>query len=396
MKIKIIIALVFLTAACTQNRLEKGEFRLMGKVEGMKKGRLYLLRDETVDTLVVDQGEFNFKSGLGQNISRAFITTDLSLRTMESGAVLYLEPKNMELMVNVRDWNQTVLEGSVTQNEKYVLDSLRKDTERKFSVEVDELNRVSKKYRKAAERGADEKELEAIKEEDYIARENLGPYFKELNELALSFIKGHPDSYISMENMLFLLRDMKYGEAITIYNALDPKLKEMKIGREVFSEIENMKKGVPGAKAEYFKTKDIEGNTVKLDDFKGKYLLIDFWASWCVPCRKGNPHLIGIYKKYNTAGLEILGVASDDRDPAAWKAAVKKDNIGIWHHVLSGLTRNEDGSYNKEKDIGEGYNISTLPTKILVNPDGIIVGRYGSGGETDEKLDAKLEEIFNK
>ncbi|MBD0833379.1 TlpA family protein disulfide reductase, partial [Aestuariibaculum sediminum] len=137
---------------------------------------------------------------------------------------------------------------------------------------------------------------------------------------------------------------------------------------------------------------------LKLADFKGKYLLIDFWASWCVPCRKGNPHLISLYHKYHSKGLEILGVSDDDRAHDKWKNAVEKDGIGIWHHVLRGLEYKE-GTYqriNKDKDISDAYNIHSLPTKILVDPNGVIVGRYGGGGGTDDDMDKDLAEIFNQ
>src|SRR5699024_4809173 len=150
-------------------------------------------------------------------------------------------------------------------------------------------------------------------------------------------------------------------------------------------DIEDLKKGVPGADAADFNTVDINGDSLQLADFKGDYLLIDFWASWCVPCRKGNPDLIKLYKKYHPKGLEILGVSDDDSDHNAWHKAVEKDGIDIWHHVLRGMKTDESGRpVDGGSDISNAYNISTLPTKILINPSGEIIGRYGSGGGDDE------------
>jgi thiol-disulfide isomerase/thioredoxin len=190
---------------------------------------------------------------------------------------------------------------------------------------------------------------------------------------------------------------MKYEEARKMYENLADTFKSTELAKQVENEIENMKKGIPGAAAGDFNTADINGKPIKLADFKGKYLLIDFWASWCVPCRKGNPHLVEIYSKYHKDGLEILGVADDDSNPDAWKKAVEKDQIGMWHHVLRGFKMNrETGEMNGENDISEGYNISSLPTKILVGPDGTVVGRFGSGGEKDEDLDKMLAEVFKK
>ena len=122
--------------------------------------------------------------------------------------------------------------------------------------------------------------------------------------------------------------------------------------------------------------------------------MVDFWASWCGPCRKGNPHLLSLYSKYKDKGLEIIGVASDDSDPEAWRKAVAKDQIGVWKHILSGLRRLPNGTYDKSEDIGDQFGIHTLPTKILIDPKGVIIGRYGGGGENDEAMDKKMEEIF--
>ncbi|MNE72996.1 Thiol-disulfide oxidoreductase ResA [compost metagenome] len=123
-------------------------------------------------------------------------------------------------------------------------------------------------------------------------------------------------------------------------------------------------------------------------------MLLDFWASWCAPCRKGNPHLISLYSKYKDKGLEIIGISDDDSNLAAWKKAVEQDKIGIWKHVLRGLKRTSKG-YDKSEDISEPYAIHSLPTKILVDKNGVIIGRYGGGGENDEAMDKKLAEIFN-
>ncbi len=161
-------------------------------------------------------------------------------------------------------------------------------------------------------------------------------------------------------------------------------------------EIKKLESGSPGSKAAAFKAKDINGEQLSLSDFKGKkYVMIDFWASWCVPCRKGNPHLISVYNKYKEKGFEIIGVANDDNAVEAWKKAVAQDKIGIWKHVLSGYKRNASEA-EKGEYINERYGIHTLPTKILIDKNGIIIGRYGGGGEDDAAMDKKLEEIFSK
>ncbi|TKC62054.1 hypothetical protein FBD94_07400 [Pedobacter hiemivivus] len=102
---------------------------------------------------------------------------------------------------------------------------------------------------------------------------------------------------------------------------------------------------------------------------------------------------MSVYNKYKEKGLEIIGVAGDDGAAAAWKKAVEQDKIGVWRHILSGYNRNASEE-EKSQFINARYGIHTLPTKILIDKNGVIVGRYGGGGEDDAAMDKKLKEIF--
>ena len=120
-------------------------------------------------------------------------------------------------------------------------------------------------------------------------------------------------------------------------------------------------------------------------------MLLDFWASWCLPCRKGNPHLRQLYAKYKPKGFEVIGIASDDGHEDKWRKAVEQDSIGIWKHVLTGY---DPVARDRTKAIGTRYSIESLPTQILIDPKGMIIGRYGEGEEETRALDQKLESIF--
>lgn len=96
-----------------------------------------------------------------------------------------------------------------------------------------------------------------------------------------------------------------------------------------------------------------------------------------------------MYNKYHQKGIEFIGIANDDNNIPAWHKAVKKDQIGIWRHILSGTKDQGD-------DIGSSYAIHTLPTKILIDPKGKIIGRFGADGDNDEAMDKMFEEIFGK
>ena len=119
--------------------------------------------------------------------------------------------------------------------------------------------------------------------------------------------------------------------------------------------------------------KDISGQTVPLSSFKGKVVLIDFWASWCMPCRKNNPKLVALYEKFKGEGFEILGV-SIDKDNADWKTAIEKDKL-TWTQVV------DNAGWNAQSTID--YGIEGIPASFLVDQDGIIRGVDLDGKELE-------------
>ncbi|MEO7313389.1 MAG: TlpA disulfide reductase family protein, partial [Chitinophagaceae bacterium] len=136
----------------------------------------------------------------------------------------------------------------------------------------------------------------------------------------------------------------------------------------------------PGAMALNFTQNDTNGKPISLSSFKGKYLLIDFWASWCAPCRAENPNVVKAYNAYKTKGFEILGISLDD-NKADWLAAIKKDNL-TWIQV-SDLK----GWQNR---VAEQYGVQSIPTNFLLDKDGNIIATNLRG----ESLENKLQEIM--
>jgi thiol-disulfide isomerase/thioredoxin len=192
----------------------------------------------------------------------------------------------------------------------------------------------------------------------------------------------------------FHVGDFSWDKLQDYYDKLGSELQQTPDGKYIKEEIEKLRAGSPGAMANDFTKADINGMPVSLSEFKGKkFVIIDFWASWCVPCRKGNPHLKELYAKYKDQGLEIIGVSDDDSKPENWKKAVEQDALP-WRHLLRGLDWEKIRKGEKsENDISEKFGIHELPTKILVDKNGVIIGRYY---EYDEELDAKLKEIFGE
>lgn len=378
----------------------QGKSHIDGTITGLSNGKIYVYLSKGIVPIEVKNGKFQIENQLDTPVLYLNLmkNSDMTSRDEKAFLSVFAEPGIQTLKLDYSDFRKGILKGSKTQQDVYRYDAITEKINLKYKKELDHFEAISKKYLAAVAAKKSEAEIEAIKYEDNDARTLLEPMNKEIEEATLKFIKENSQSYYSLFLFRFYLRNLKYNEAKSIFDGLNPKYKDLKEAKEIAAEIENMKKGIAGAPAGPFNTKDINGNPLKLEDFKGKYVLIDFWASWCVPCRKGNPHLLKLYSEYQPKGLEILGVSDDDRDHDKWKKAVEKDGIGVWRHVLRGLQYKE-GSHeriNIDQDISEGYNISTLPTKILVDPNGIIVARYDGSEEDDKKMDQDLAAIFSK
>ncbi len=210
-----------------------------------------------------------------------------------------------------------------------------------------------------------------------------------------AFIKAHPD-YLASASTLYL--DARVGmeepEIKEYYNALAPQVQQSMYGKLLQQNFEYTKKYNSGTElAVNFIKKDMNGKIINLADFKGKYVLLDFWGSWCGPCRAGNPHLKDLYAMYKAKGFTIIGIANESgtiaEASAAWKKAVREDGLP-WIQVL-----NNDG---KDKfDVTNIYEVSAFPTKILLDKDGKIIGRYtgtSSGAGVADPLEEKLKEVM--
>lgn len=140
---------------------------------------------------------------------------------------------------------------------------------------------------------------------------------------------------------------------------------------------------LPGMEAPDIELPDPDGNTRRLSDLRGKVVLIDFWASWCGPCRMENPNVVRLYKQYHNMGFEIFSV-SLDKSHDAWVKAIKDDHLDWPNHV-------SDLKYWSSA-AGRLYGISSIPSTVLVGPDGKVLARNLRGKD----LENKLKEIFNQ
>lgn len=136
-----------------------------------------------------------------------------------------------------------------------------------------------------------------------------------------------------------------------------------------------------GKAAPEIKLKDTNGEFISLSSYKGKVVLLDFWASWCIPCRRNNPSLVALYEKFKGEGFEILGVSIDENNDA-WKKAIEKDGLG-WKQVV------DNKGWNAKST--DDYIIDAIPASFLIDQEGVIRGVNLEGRE----LDATIKKLLN-
>lgn len=212
---------------------------------------------------------------------------------------------------------------------------------------------------------------------------------KKLIENQKSFITGNPNELVSAYMLGMLAKEYNLTELKTAYAALSPELQQSIYGQNVKQRIDIVSQTESGKAAPGFSKPGIDGQPIQLSQFKGKYLLLDFWGSWCAPCRASNPHLKELYAKYKDKGFEILGIACEKLPNLtdavnSWKKAVTADGI-TWPQVIN----NEEPM---KTNLIQLYGIDGYPTKILIDNNGNIIARWL--GAQGNELDVKLKEIF--
>lgn len=201
---------------------------------------------------------------------------------------------------------------------------------------------------------------------------------QERQRIHAEFIKAHPASWVSLNALQQLSFNPEYAVVAPLYEVLSPALKNSAPGKAYAERLARLKAVAIGAQAPNFSQQTPDGKTVSLADFRGKYVLVDFWASWCHPCREENPNVLRAYNEFKGRNFEVLGVSLDDaKGREKWLKAIKDDGMP-WVQVsdLKGW----------QNEAARSYDVQGIPQNFLIDPQGKILAANLRGDELKAAL----------
>ena len=371
------MAIMMGLAATAQNTITfKGSIR---NAEGKKVLLMYSDGADKSDSTVIKDGKFSFTEKISAPYTEGVIVVGkYDPRSRDMKYLRAYADANTQTVIDgdYNDLSCAKIVGGKTQREANILADMQRTA-------IQESKVLDAAYT-AAKTEADRDSVKAL----------MQPFSDFSRASMVCFVKTHPDSYIAPDQLMYLMGDMSYDEIKAIYEKFTPEVRRNSSScKAIEHEMSMLAKLSKGAPAPDFTTTDINGKPFTLSSLKGKVVILDFWASWCVPCRRSNPHMRELYDTYHAKGLDMVYVADDDSNVEKWKTAVAKDQlIGEgYHHVLRGMkwdrTKGLEG-IDHSNDISDKYAIHYLPTKYLLDRNGNIVCKIGEGDE--EKLDLWL------
>lgn len=356
--------------------IAQGNYTLKGSLaKGNVSGKIYLNyvngEVQTRDSADIKNGDFVISGKVLQPV-KAWMEVkykEPNGKFIKEGREIFLDNEHFSLKTEGTLKNASIENSAInTEWEKY----------KKVSDESRvELNNVIAEFRKAT------KEEEA--DTAFISRrKSMINAANKLRESILgNYVVQNPDSYISFLAMDQIAGPYLEAEKIeSLFKKLSPRLQNGRQGKALKLSIERALTTSIGKVAPDFTLKNIKNEEISLSQYRGKYVLLDFWASWCAPCRAENPNVLKAYNKYQSKNFTVLGLSVDrEADRGKWLKAVEEDNLP-WTQIIDAANE------NSKADL---YSIKSIPANFLINPDGVIIAK----NLRDQQLDQVLNKLFD-
>lgn len=341
------------------------KFTINGTVAGEQTGNVYLVKyaRETVDTLAkspIAEGKFAL-TGNVEGLTDAYIT----IEGKRGGTPIFVENATFTATLNPANPAENKIEGTETQN-----------LANQYLAINNEVRKGQSDLYKEYSAAAQTKDTAKMKE----IENQFNKLGEDANAKSEALTKANADSYVAAYMLASQMGGLDSEELAAKYEALGANAKASEPGKKIADRIQKLSAVAIGKVAPDFTLNTPEGNPLSMHSIKGKVKVIDFWASWCGPCRGENPNVVAMYKELHPKGLEILSVSLDN-DKEAWLKAIQDDQL-TWNHVsdLKGW----------QSEAAQLYAVNGIPHLVVLDENNVIVAKDLRGAE----LKAKVAELL--
>jgi peroxiredoxin len=386
------VAIIFILYSCSPNpKATETKFTLNGLID-QDTGIIVLRYAPELfwkfDTAQINNGKFQFKGEIKEPLRATLLKG-------KEKAEFYIEPGIIKITLNNGNFSDFKISGSKAQSEEELMNEMVKPVYARLEHLKLRRNNVSDSIKITLDEKL-QKKLEAdltnIDHQWSIARNDL-------DKTWLKFVLENPKSHVSSYYLDILISNdvLPLDSMKLVFSSLDTTVQNGRYGIIIKETIRKKENIQVGTIAPDFKANDINNEVITLSQFKDKsVVLLDFWASWCVPCRESIPYLKSLYKTYHSKGFEIISI-SVDMNKDAWLKAIKEEGIDIWLNIPVAEKYSLGPKYMTKDDVYSNYDVGAVPTYLLINREGKIVGHWtGLSDENEKSLNDQISGLLIK